>query len=361
MKKLILFLLILSVFSFAGKVYAAGSTTVSVGGGSLTVSTSPTGKVTVTSPPAFTKSTGAGFTKDFGLMYQMQNSIAKAGPLVASNLANISGQLFAYLAVISLILWSIQNLMFGDKGVKEFFLYFFFLMIVRGLLAGYNFFFEEGVVQFFASLGALVGGTTSPMGTFGNVFQIIYIDIGRMDVQGGGLLAPLLYLLTVTIDQIFLIAMGLVVLGTIVLVQVYIAIALITGYIFVPFMIFKPLEFLWNGWLKFLITSALSYFLIFAISALLGDTVTQLVTYNGANMSSGEVMGLLLILGIFAYLFLKIPAIAGEIVSGMPNMSFSGVTSVVIGAASVMLAGGRIASMAAKTGSQIMNKAKGKE
>ena len=199
------------------------------------------------------------------------------------------------------------------------------------------------------------------MGTFGNVFQIIYIDIGRMDVQGGGLLAPLLYLLTVTIDQIFLIAMGLVVLGTIVLVQVYIAIALITGYIFVPFMIFKPLEFLWNGWLKFLITSALSYFLIFAISALLGDTVTQLVTYNGANMSSGEVMGLLLILGIFAYLFLKIPAIAGEIVSGMPNMSFSGVTSVVIGAASVMLAGGRIAGIAAKTGSQIMNKAKGKE
>jgi len=126
-------------------------------------------------------------------------------------------------------------------------------------------------------------------------------------------------------------------------------------------MIFKPLEFLWNGWLKFLITSALSYFLIFAISALLGDTVTQLVTYNGANMSSGEVMGLLLILGIFAYLFLKIPAIAGEIVSGMPNMSFSGVTSVVIGAASVMLAGGRIAGMAAKTGAQIMNKAKGKE
>ena len=80
-----------------------------------------------------------------------------------------------------------------------------------------------------------------------------------------------------------------------------------------------------------------------------------------ANMSSGEVMGLLLILGIFAYLFLKIPAIAGEIVSGMPNMSFSGVTSVVIGAASVMLAGGRIAGMAAKTGAQIMNKAKGKE
>jgi hypothetical protein len=384
MKKLILFLLILSVFSTC-KAYAMGSPqdtnpnapnyypppkpTAAPTSPKTTTTTTTTSTCTnvkgcgpaPAKTAAFTKSTGAGFTKDFGLMYQMQNSIAKAGPQVASNLANISGQLFAYLAVISLILWSIQNLMFGDKGVKEFFLYFFFLMIVRGLLAGYNFFFEEGVVQFFASLGALVGGTTSPMGTFGNVFQIIYIDIGRMDVQGGGLLAPLLYLLTVTIDQIFLIAMGLVVLGTIVLVQVYIAIALITGYIFVPFMIFKPLEFLWNGWLKFLITSALSYFLIFAISALLGDTVTQLVTYNGANMSSGEVMGLLLILGIFAYLFLKIPAIAGEIVSGMPNMSFSGVTSVVIGAASVMLAGGRIAGMAAKTGSQIMNKAKGKE
>ena len=386
MKKLILFLTLILLLGLSARAYAGSPAGATCGNMYAKYSKCPSGytcntsasipycvqnskttttssKTTTTSSKTttFTKPTGAGFTKDFGLMYQMQNSIAKAGPQVASNLANISGQLFAYLAVISLILWSIQNLMFGDKGVKEFFLYFFFLMVVRGLLAGYNFFFEEGVVQFFASLGALVGGTTSPMGTFGNVFQIIYIDIGRMDVQGGGFLAPLLYLLTVTIDQIFLIAMGLVVLGTIVLVQVYIAIALITGYIFVPFMIFKPLEFLWNGWLKFLITSALSYFLIFAISALLGDTVTQLVTYNGANMSSGEVMGLLLILGIFAYLFLKIPAIAGEIVSGMPNMSFSGVTSVVIGAASVMLAGGRIAGIAAKTGSQIMNKAKGKE
>ena len=307
------------------------------------------------------KSTGAGFNKDFGLIYQMQHAISKAGPQVASNLANVSGQLFAYLAVISLILWSIQNLMFGDKGIKEFFLYFFFLMVVRGLLAAYNLFFEEGVVQFFASLGTMVGGSASPMGTFGNIFQEIYGDIGRMDFQQGGLFAVLLYTLTVTIDQIFLIAMGLVVLGTIVLIQIYIAIALITGYIFVPFMRFKPLEFLWNGWLKFLITSSLSYFLIFVVSALLGTTVTSLVSYNGSNMSSGEVMGLLLILGIFAYLFLKIPAIAGEIVSGMPNMSFSGVTSVVIGAASVMLAGGRIAGMAAKTGAQVMNKAKGKK
>ncbi len=220
MKKLILFLLLgFAVFGLSVKAFAWNPAALKDTVSSLST---PNGAAAATSgtPATIPKSTGAGFTKDFGLMYQMQSSIAKAGPQVASNLANISGQLFAYLAVISIILWSIQNLMFGDKGVKEFMLYFFFLMVVRGLLAGYNFFFEQGVVQFFASLGALVGGTTSPMGTFGNVFQIIYIDIGRMDLQGGGVLAPLLYLLTVTIDQIFLIAMGLVVLGTIVLVQV---------------------------------------------------------------------------------------------------------------------------------------------
>lgn len=81
------------------------------------------------------------------------------------------------------------------------------------------------------------------------------------------------------------------------------------------------------------------------------------VVVSPSNPAS--ILGFLFVLAIFAYLFLKIPAIAGEIVSGMPNMSFSGVTSVVIGAASVMLAGGRIAGMAVKTGAQVMNKAKG--
>lgn len=303
--------------------------------------------------------TGRGFTKDFGLIYQVQNSLAKAGPRIAVNLANISGQLFSYLAIIALVIFAVKELMFGDKGIKEFIIFFLFLAFARGLLAAYNLFFVDGIVNFFNAIGQRISGSSSPMSTFGNLFQSFYLDIGNMMFSGGGIYASLLQVLVVTIDQIFLLIIAIVVLGTIILIQIYITIGLLVGYIFVPFMIFKPLEFLWNGWLKFMISASLSYFLIYLVTALLQNTINSLVAYNGHSLSSGEVIGFLLLLAIFAYLFLKIPSIAGEIVSGMPNMSFSGMVSVAIGAASIMVAGGRIAGTVAKTAGQVTNKAKG--
>ena len=305
--------------------------------------------------------TGGGFTKDFGLIYQVQNSIAKAGPETAVSLAGISGQLFSYLAVISLIIFAVKELMFGDKGIKEFMIFFLFLAFARGLLAAYNLFFVDGIVNFFNALGQTVSGSSSPMSAFGNLFQNFYIDIGKMMYSSGGFFAPLIQVVAVIVDQLILVIEALIVLGTIILIQVYITIGLLVGYIFVPFMIFKPLEFLWNGWLKFMISAALSYFLIYLLTALLQTTLNSLVAYNGATLSSGEVVGFLMLMGIFAYLFLKIPSIAGEIVSGMPNMSFSGVVSVAVGAASIMFAGGRLGGGAAKTLGQVMSKAKGKD
>jgi hypothetical protein len=309
--------------------------------------------------PAPAPPTGKGFTKDFGLIYQVQNSLAKAGPQIAVNLANISGQLFSYLAIIALVMFSVKELMFGDKGIKEFMIFFLLLMFARGLLAAYNLFFVDGIVNFFNAIGQQITGSSSPMSTFGNLFQIFYLNIGKMSVQGGGLYAMLFEPLVVTIAQIFLLIIAITVLGTIILIQIYITLGLLVGYIFVPFMIFKPLEFLWNGWLKFMIASAFSYFLIYLVTALLQNTINSLVAYNRASMSFGEVMGFLLLLAIFAYLFLKIPSIAGEIVSGMPNMSFSGMVGVAVGAASIMFAGGRLAGTAVNTAQKVIDNAKG--
>ena len=306
------------------------------------------------SPP-----TGGGFTKDFGLIYQVQNSLATAGPQIAVNLANISGQLFSYFAIIALIMFSVKELMFGDKGIKEFFIFFLFLMLARGLLAAYNLFFVDGIVNFFNAIGQQISGSSSPMATFGNLFQSFYLDIGKMNISKGGAFASLVQVAAVTIDQLFLLIIAIVVLGTIILIQIYITLGLLVGYIFVPFMIFKPLEFLWNGWLKFMISAALSYFLIYLVTALLQNTINSLVAYNGQSLSFGEVMGFLLLLAIFAYLFLKIPSIAGEIVSGMPNMSFSGMVGVAVGAASIMAAGGRVAGTAANTAQKVIDNAKG--
>jgi len=331
------------------------------------------------------------FLRQFSIIYNTQNAIATAGPQIAQNLANISGQLFDYLAVISLVVWTIQNLLFGDKGIKEFFIFFLFLAFARGLLAAYNFFFVQGVANFFANLGQIATGSNgNPMQEFAIVFQQVYMDIGKI-MSGGhtGWIGFLFSLksavsgtaITVILDQILLLIIAAVVFGTIVLVQVYIALALITGYIFVPFMIFKPLEFLWNGWLKFLIVSCLSYFLIYVVVGLMGSTLNSIALnagYHGgvfgkvfgtvlaltiSPSNPAAVVGFLFLLAIFAYIVLKIPAIAGEIVSGMPNISFSGVTAIITGVASAALTAGTAGAggvaHVAKTAAQVA-KAAGK-
>ena len=380
MKKLILFLLFgFAVFGLSVKAFAWNPAALKYTVSSLSKQPPPASGTPAASgtQAAAARNTPAatGFFNIYRNVYLLGSAIDQAGPKIAANLTDASGQLFSYLAVISIILWSIQNLMFGDKGVKEFMLYFFFLMVVRGLLAAYNFFFVGGVAVFFKDLGQMAAGTSlGPMAYFGVLFANVYGDIIKASLNPGSVVAGLLLSLTGIAEvaatlvfffvTILLLILALVVLGTIVLIHAYIAIALISGYILVPFMIFKPLEFLWNGWLKFLITSCLSYFLLYVVMALEKGTLDAVASSSALNASPatlGSVLAILFLIAIFAYLIMKIPAIAGEIVSGMPNMSFSGVTSVVIGAASVMLAGGRIAGMAAKTGSQIMNKAKGKE
>ena len=374
MKKLILFLF-LAIVLMSNSVYAMGSPQDTnpnapnyypppAGNTTSGTQTAASG-TTATARPA-----GKGFITQFKQVYSMGNAIAAAGPKLAARLADVSGKLFAYLAVISIIMWSIQNLMFGDKGVKEFFLYFLFLMVVRGLLADYDFFFVQGVANFFADLGKIVAGTSSgsPMQRFGTLAQNIYRDMIKIDAGSALSLNPITMAstaiannLTFIFATLLIIVLALVILGTITLIQIYVAIALIVGYIFVPFMIFKPLEFLWNGWLKFLITSCLSYFLIYLVTALMQSTINSLanstLSFSGASWST--IWGFMFLLAIFAYLFLKIPAIAGEIVSGMPNMSFSGIVNIAIAGAAMIMSGGSAAGKIAKTGKEIMEKAKG--
>lgn len=368
MKKLIL-LLFLGIILISNSVFAMGSPQ----------STNPNGPNYV--PPAGsshaaasarTASAGVNFYGVYRNVYLLGSAIDQAGPKIAANLTGVSSQLFTYLAVISLILFAVKELMFGDKGLKEFMIFFLFLAFARGLLAAYQLFFVQGVAVFFADLGRIAAGTNQgPMIYFGELFGRVYKDIIEaslnpgslvggviLDILGIGEIATALIFFLVTLIMLIL---ALVVLGTIVLIHAYIAIALISGYIIVPFMIFKPLEFLWNGWLKFLITACFSYFLLYVVMALAGaslDAVASSSALNASPATLGSVLAILFLIAIFAYLILKVPSIAGEIVSGMPNISFSGVVGVAMSVASVAaLGGGGGLKVAAKTLNEIRSRA----
>ena len=369
MKKLILFLLLgFAVFGLSVKAFAWNPAALKDTVSSLSTP-APAGNTTTATARKTPK--GQNFAGIYRKVYLLGGAIDQAGPKIAANLTDASGQLFFYLAVISLILWSIQNLMFGDKGIKEFMLYFFFLMVVRGLLAGYNFFFVGGVAVFFRDLGQMAAGThDSVMAYYGLLVLDVYKYIIEASANSGTLVSGILLSMTGVGEAItalifffvtlVLLILGLIVLGTVVLVHAYIAIALISGYILVPFMIFKPLEFLWNGWLKFLITACLSYFLLYVVMALEKGTLSAVASSSALNASPatlGSVLAILFLIAIFAYLIMKVPSIAGEIVSGMPNMSFSGVVGVAMTVASVAMGGPATVMKGAQA---IRNLAKGK-
>ena len=349
MKKIIL-LLFFGILLISSNAFAMGSPQ----------STNPNGPNYVppasSSPAATSRTTHAGknFYGIYRNVYLLSSAIDHAGPQIAGRLTGVSGQLFSYLAAIALVMFSIKELMFGDKGIKEFIIFFVFLAFARGLLAGYQLFFVQGVAVFFKDLGQKAAGTSSgPMTYFWTLFGHVYMDIGKASLSSGSLVGGVLLYLTglgeIATALIFflvtliMLILALIVIGTIVLIHAYIAIALISGYIIVPFMIFKPLEFLWNGWLKFLITACFSYFLLYVVMAL-GmsslDAVASSSALNASPATLGSVLAILFLIAIFAYLILKVPSIAGEIVSGMPNISFSGVVGVAMTVASVAAMGG---------------------
>lgn len=365
MKKLALILIIFISLAFVCKSYALTASQVAA---LNALAGTSTGAAPVAAP---TVNNVTGGNIAFNKLNSIEHNLLKAGPQEAANLTNISGQLFAYLAVISLVLWVIQNLLFGDKGIKEFMIFIFFLMFVRGMLSAYNLFFT-GAVSMFYSLGQTVAGVTDPMSLFQNIFYDFYNILSAQFalVSTGSIfnffsILPSVALYFVGII-ILLIAFFLVA-GTIFLVEAYIVIALVSGYIFVPFMIFKPLEFLWNGWLKFLMTSAISYFLIFVVlkmfSLFMNNTLLNYIQAINikANYSIQAIINELIytfILLVFGYLVTKIPSISGEIVSGMPNMSVTAVIAPIITSIKNISTAGVKMGGAAK--SKVIEKAKGK-
>ena len=308
----------------------------------------------------------------FNTFGSIESGLLKTGPQLSATLTDVSGELFSYLAIFALIMFSVKELMFGDKGIKEFTIFFLFLMFARGLLAAYNLIFVDGVIYSFWDLGTIVAGVNDPMTLFQNIFYDFYNTLSaQLQATGGFTFAIVTAITTVLLYFVGIIILLLsfcIIAGTILIIQFYIVIALISGYIFVPFMIFKPLEFLWNGWLKFLFSSAISYFLVFVVLKIFALFMNNtLLTYiHSINSKTNYTVSSIVneisytfILLIFGWLVTKLPAIAGEIVSGMPNMSFSGVVGVAVGAAGIMAAGGRVAGTAAKTAGQVINKAKG--
>lgn len=282
----------------------------------------------------------------------VQKAIISAGPKMAVKLNNISGQIFGILTVLAFI-WLMMPMWFKDIDWGAIVMFWVKVMMIYGMLRWYQYFWNEGIVGFFIYLKTQIGAQHMVYFTFvefGKVLaNIMFSFVGGgiwSILTGGGSLAVFLIIDILTL-LIWLIAL-IMVIGMIFLVQIYIVIALVTGYIFIPFAVIKQGEFLFNGWLKFLISSAFSYFLI-ALVLKLFEIIFGTISLSSnpaVAMSLGLQLSILIVLVLFAYLVVKVPSLASEIISGTPNISVGGAAGVVVGAVGMLTGVGGLATAA---------------
>ncbi len=280
----------------------------------------------------------------YGMLGSIQTAIITAGPKLAGRLSNVSGEIFGILTVLAFI-WLVMPMWFKGMDIGAVVMFWVKVLVLYGMLREYNYFWNEGVVGFFIYLTKTVTGGENLLPVLVNNFVSVLNDM-QLQVGGGwwakvtGALNGKILLLG--IEEIIVAISFLVSIGTVFLVEIYIVIALVTGYIFIPFAVIKQGEFLFNGWLKFLISSAFSYFLVSLVVTLFSTILPQIPSHY-ADWSSSIVNEMLWIgvLAMFAYIIMKIPSLAGEIISGTPNISVGGAVAGAVGAISIMTGIGR--------------------
>lgn len=140
-------------------------------------------------------------------------------------------------------------------------------------------------------------------------------------VWGFGWLAKLL-------TFVVLLGCAVIAMGSFVLAQAMVAIACGVGPIFYCWGVWKPTEFLFNGWLRFTIIAGLQKMMVMVMAGLVGSVVDQMVTLSKyLNNDVADIVaysGMLLVGAISAFLMWKAPSMATQMVSGSGGLSLSG-------------------------------------
>ncbi len=282
-------------------------------------------------------------TKALSVIGHLQKAIVTEGPQLAKRLHNISGEIFGILTVLAFI-WLMMPMWFKGMDWGAIVMFWVKVLIIYGMLREYNYFWNEGIVGFFIYLTRIISnGQNNILSITGNYF-IEMLNLVNNQL-GTGIISRILSglngkIFLVGIEELIILISFMMVLGTIFLVEIYIVIALVTGYIFIPFAVIKQGEFLFNGWLKFLISSAFSYFLISLVIILFSSTLAMIpATYQSYGNSIANDMLLIGFLLLFAYIVIKIPSLAGEIIAGTPNISVGAAVGMAVGSVSMITGG----------------------
>ena len=334
-------------------------------------------------PPAAPKTNTAAdydFSKD-SVIKDISNAVStKLKELQNNTKLESAGKLISAFFLIAMLIWTSLKTMAGAKGIGELIGEWIPIFISFGIVT--LFLDKSGayyIVDTMDNIGAAIGGAN--MATLESAIRTgaepIFTSIaavlnqprataGTNAVLGGGLAGFLgdvtasaaswvMGVIAKLLTALVLVAAGVVMIGHIIMGFISVALVLALAPVMVPFLMFRPLSWLFDGWLKFLLGACMLKvvvaFLLMVVAALLSE-MSKIATkqyIESFKVTATEtlhvdilMLGMTLVFALLGMLLLmQAPGIATGLLSGSAgSIGFSGVKGVTQGVA------GRVSSNA---------------
>ncbi len=275
-----------------------------------------------------------------------------------SRLNQIGWSIFGFFLAANIV-WVLLKGMLASGGMNSFFADLVPALITAGVVIVFmspEMGVGDAIISSIATIGEvitgagmksldqlIVGAGSSAFDAILNVFSIPAAMASRFTFWEilGWLPVYLLALIPIGLSIFFILIALVLYLGILVTSQISVSIALIFAPIFVPFLMFRPASFLFDGWLRFLLGASLMKVIGLLVnqfsSAILGKMadISVLADKSGAYSANMGLNGfgvdivlfgtMILLSGLAAMMMLQVPSIALGLISGNASgAGFSG-------------------------------------
>jgi hypothetical protein len=271
-------------------------------------------------------------TKFNALGYSMANAVTTYGL-----------QLLMMIFAVLLVWGSIKSTLVGSGGLADLFKEIIFLSMVTSIFVFslYNYvYFMQLIESSFPFIGktlatGITNGSGNPTGAL--VHYISSVDLGWLSTVVKDIsvmyskVHGVLQLLGFLVFAAVLIYIGMLVFSIFVITnvtyfisQVLFVVIVCIGPFMIPFAIWRKTYYLFEGWLKFIIVAGLYQVIIFLVYTIIVGVMTYTQSCvnsitNGFFLNLNEATNAISILWVAIGLMAFIPAIAGELVTGVPK------------------------------------------
>lgn len=244
-----------------------------------------------------------------------------------------TGQRIALALTLLIFIWGVIKSWILGKGFSQLLGDFLQPVIMLGLVfaainANLGRIINDSVLAI--SAGFQFGQVQTPEQLMGRLAEIAF-SIFDLSTDFSGFREMLVWaigMLVKFVAALIIILSGAFAAGVYLLAEVSVALAIALGPLLYSWGVWKPTEFLFTGWLKFLVTAAFQKLVVVMVVALTGGVVQSVAANLAPDLRNSTVdfqayAGILMIALLNAMLIVKAPSIAAGLISGNGSIDLS--------------------------------------